>query len=389
MEWFTLDDSLRRARVIEGFESFIWTERYGDVGDFEILINSEQGTRSLFQPGVRIGMNGSYRTMTIETVSDETAEDGVKKLTVTGRSMEAILDDRVAYSKVDDLTAVPKWTLTGKPADIARTIFNTVCVTHALDANDGLPFYTSGRLLPVGSIPEPADSVTLDFDPDTVYNDLVSICTTWPIGFRMVRDGDTGHVYFEVYTGDDRTTTQSVRNAVLFSPTMESISKTAVVKSVASQKSVAYVFGKLDAVKVYATGYDATVSGAARRVLMVNAQDIDMPVGAAYTTALQQRGLTELGKYTAIYAFDGEIPQNQPYVYGVDYNLGDLVEEQSPEGFINQLIVTEQIFVSDSTGELSYPTLTLKDVVLPGTWRARPIGEHWADVPGDQEWDEA
>jgi len=389
MEWFTLNEGLQRAEVIEGYESFVWTERYAECGDFEILVNSEQSYRSLLQPGVRIGMNGSYYTMMIESAVDEIALDGVKKLTITGRSMESILDDRVGYSAVDDLTAKPKWTLTGKPADIARTMFNTVCVTHALDANDSIPFYTTGRLLPLGSIPEPAETVTLDFDPDSLYNDLVSICTTWPIGFRIVRDGDTGHVYFEVYTGNDRTTMQSVRNAVLFSPTMDTISKTAVIKSIAGQKSVAYVYGKLDAVKVYATGYDATVSGAARKVLMVNAQDIDLPLGAALTTALTQRGKNELAKHTAVYAYDGELPQTQPYIYNVDYALGDLVEEQSPEGFINQLIVTEQIFVSDGSGELAYPTLTLKDVILPGTWRARPIGEHWADVPSTLHWNEA
>jgi hypothetical protein len=162
-----------------------------------------------------------------------------------------------------------------------------------------------------------------------------------------------------------------------------------VIKSIAGQKSVAYVYGKLDAVKVYATGYDATVSGAARKVLMVNAQDIDLPLGAALTTALTQRGKNELAKHTAVYAYDGELPQTQPYIYNVDYALGDLVEEQSPEGFINQLIVTEQIFVSDGSGELAYPTLTLKDVILPGTWRARPIGEHWADVPSTLHWNEA
>lgn len=389
MEWFTLNESLQRAEVIEGYESFVWTERYAEWGDFEILVNSEQSYRSLLQPGVRIGMNGSYYTMTVESVVDEIATDGVKKLTITGRSMEAILNDRVAYSAVDDLTAKPKWTLTGKPADIMRSMFNSICVTHVLDANDGIPFYTTGRLLPVGSIPEPTETVTMDFDPDSLYNDLVAVATIWPLGFRLVRDGDTGHVYFEVYTGSDRTTQQSVRNAVLFSPTMDTISKTAIVKSIADAKTVAYVYGKLDAVKVYATGYDATVSGATRRVLMVNAQDIDLPLGAALTTALQQRGRNELAKHTAIYAYDGELPQTQPYIYNVDYALGDLVEEQSIEGFINQLIVTEQIFVSDGSGELAYPTLTLKDVILPGTWRSRPIGEHWADVPGTLHWNEA
>jgi len=122
------------------------------------------------------------------------------------------------------------------------------------------------------------------------------------------------------------------------------------------------------------------------KIEVVKADDLDLAVGAPLTAAMQQRGLEELAKHRTLYAFDGEIPQHQPYTYGVDYNLGDLVEERSPDGFISQLIVTEQIFVSDSSGELSYPTLTLKELLLPGTWVARPIAEHWADVPDDQVW---
>jgi Siphovirus ReqiPepy6 Gp37-like protein len=141
-----------------------------------------------------------------------------------------------------------------------------------------------------------------------------------------------------------------------------------------------------DAIAVYADGVDSSVKDSARRVLLVKADDLDLAVGAPLTAAMQQRGLEELAKHRSLYAFDGEIPQHQPYVYGVDYNLGDLVEERSPDGFISQLIVTEQIFVSDSSGELSYPTLTLKELLLPGTWVARPIAEHWADVPDDQVW---
>jgi hypothetical protein len=386
MEWYTLDDNLQRFRVIEGFESFIWTERYAAQGDFEIVINSNHDSKSLLQTGTRIGMKGSYRVMTIDTVSDELATDGVKKLTVTGKSMENLLDDRVAMPALDDLTAKPKWTITGTPGYIARYIFSQICVTGVMSPNDTIPFYHSGTLLPPGNIPEPNTSYTIDFDPDTVYNDLVKVCEIWSIGFRLVKNGDLGQIYFEVYTGSNRTSFQTILPPVIFSQGMDSISKTSTLRSLADLKTVAYVLAANDAIAVYADGVDSSVTGSARRVLLVKADDIDLAVGAPLTAAMQQRGLEELAKHRALYAFDGEIPQHQPYTYGVDYNLGDLVEERSPDGFISQLIVTEQIFVSDSSGELSYPTLTLKELLLPGTWVARPIAEHWADVPDDQYW---
>ena len=89
MEWYILDDNLQRDEIIEGFESFIWTERYQGWGDFQILIISTPETRNAFQPGVRIGMKFSYRVMTIETVQDDLGDDGTKKLTITGRSIVA------------------------------------------------------------------------------------------------------------------------------------------------------------------------------------------------------------------------------------------------------------------------------------------------------------
>lgn len=388
MEWYTLDANLQRDRVIENFESFIWTERYAAWGDFEILINSNHDSKSLLQTGVRIGMKGSYRVMTIETVSDEFAQDGTKKLTVTGRSMEALLDERAAISMLDDLTAKPKWVITGTPGYVMRYLFSQVCVTGVVSPNDNIPFYHTGTLLPAGQIPEPTTSYTIEFEPDTLYNALVKVAEIWSLGFRLVKNGDTGQIYFEVYTGNNRTTFQTVNPPVVFSRSMDSINKSATLISLADRKTVAYVLAKNDATIVYADGFDSSVSGSERRVLLVKADDIDLAVGAPLTAAMQQRGLEELAKHRTVYAFDGVIPDYQPYIYGIDYNLGDLVEERSPDGFVTKLMVTEQIFACDDSGDFAYPTLMLKELLLPGTWVARPIAEHWADVPPEQHWDD-
>jgi hypothetical protein len=51
------------------------------------------------------------------------------------------------------------------------------------------------------------------------------------------------------------------------------------------------------------------------------------------------------------------------------------------------MIVTEQIFSSDSTGEKSYPTLSIKQVITPGTWVAWDHSEVWDDEPDTVTWD--
>jgi Siphovirus ReqiPepy6 Gp37-like protein len=389
MEWYTLDDSLRRDSVIENYQSFIWTERYSAWGDFQIVTRSTFYNRSLLTPGTMIAMNGSYRVMTIETVKDDLASDGVKNITVTGRSLEAILDDRVAMPLINNLTATPKWICSGTPGAIARYIFDQVCVHGVLSANDTIPLFHEGTFLPPGSIAEPGTAYTMEFDPGTVYKNLLKICEIWPIGFRLVRNGDTGGLYFDVYTGSDRTSGQTVNPPVIFSPGIETMDKMSVLRSISARKNVAYVFAQNGAAIVYASGWDSSVSGLHRRVLVVSASDIDLAAGTPLNDAMAQRGLEELAKYRDVYAVDGEVPQHLPFVYGVDYSLGDLVEERTPDGYINEMLVTEQIFISDHEGERSYPTLVMSDVIAGGSWLARSATEHWDDVPSTQHWDDA
>jgi Siphovirus ReqiPepy6 Gp37-like protein len=388
MEWYTLDDALRRDTVIEGYESFIWAERYSAWGDFQILTKATFASRSLLRPGTRIGKKDSNRVGRIETSKDSIDEDGTKNILVSGRTIEHLLDDRVAMPALADLTTTSQWVITGTPGDIARYIFEQVCVNGVLSAGDAIPFYHAGTLLPSGSIPEPSEIVTITFDPDSVYNDIQKICEIWSLGFRLVKNGDEGEIYFEIYTGSDRTSGQTVNNAVIFSWDTESIGKTEVLRSIAQLKTVAYVFAKNGAMAVYANGYDASSSGADRRAVLVKADDIDLDPGPELNAAMAQKGMEELAKWGEIYAFDGELPPHNPYVYGRDYNLGDLVEERSPDGGSNYMLVTEQIFVSDSEGERTYPTFVLQAVITPGSWITQSSDLHWDDVPAGVHWND-
>ena len=194
--WYTIDASLRRDQVIEGYESFIWTERYSAYGDFQIVMKSTLANRRLLAVDTLIGMNGSYRVMKVRTISDDTDNTGQRNITITGKSLEAILDDRVAVPNLLGSTLTPNWILTGTPGDIARAMFNGVCVFKVLDSLDSIDFYTPGTLLPEGNIGEPANIITIVASPDTLYNSIKQICDAYNLGFRLIKDGDTGKLYF-------------------------------------------------------------------------------------------------------------------------------------------------------------------------------------------------
>jgi hypothetical protein len=385
VELYTLDPLLRRESVIDRFESLIWTERYKETGDFELTIYSTRQSRTLLKAGVKLAMNESYRVMTIETTEDKTDEEGRQILVVKGRSIEEIMDSRVAMNVLDDLTTNPKWILTNPPATVVRQIFHDICVTGILNLGDKIPYIVEGSIMPTSTIAEPIDPITVEIEPVSVYQAIKSICDVWNLGFRILRNFDMSQLYFDVYTGSDRTTGQTVLPAVIFTPELDNLQNTTALKSVSLLKNVAYVFSPAGFEEVYALDVDPESVGFERRVLAVNASDITEE-NPDVSAALIQRGTEELANCRTVQAFDGEINPNSQYKYQRDYYLGDLCEVRDSDGNTNIMRVTEQIFVSDSEGDRSYPTLEVNSFITTGSWLSWTGNKVWIDYGDTEYW---
>lgn len=388
--YYTLDSTFQPVSVIEGFNSFIWTERYSAYGDFQIITKSTFNNRQLLAPDTWLGRTDSKYLMQIKTVTDAVDDQGNKLITVVGKSMEALLLDRVAYPALIDTTTTPNWVLTGTPGNIAREMFNQICCVGALSTSDSIPQFSFGSIYPPGNLGESTDTISVAVTPDYLYNSLKSVCDAYGLGFRLIRGGTpiSPRVYFEVYVGNNRTLNQSSLPPVVFDPDMENLADVNQVTSTDQNKTVAYVFAQNGSAIVYAPNVNPDDQAASRRVLLVNSSNTN-PAGPVLTAELEQEGTQALAMQTTIYSFDGTVPQSNGYVYGVDYNLGDLVEERVSDGNGNQMIVTEQIFSSDNTGETSYPTLTLLQTITPGSWLSwTPPGQVWDDVDPSIHWDD-
>lgn len=277
MELYILDSLLRRKNVIDRFESMIWTERYSAWGDFELVIFSTLESRTLFQAGTRLAMSDSYRVMTVEFVENAVDSEGRQLLTVKGRSLEAILDDRTARNTFADLSTTPKWVLTGTPGAIVRQIFNEICRTNVNFADDEIPFLQLGSIFPASNIPEPDDVITVELDLQSVYTAIKEICDNYDLGFRLVRNFDLSELYFDVYSGSDRTTLQNILEPVVFSPSLDNLTNTSEITSISNYKNIAYVFHTVGVQVVTADGVSVEVEGFERRVMYVDATDIEVP----------------------------------------------------------------------------------------------------------------
>jgi hypothetical protein len=376
MELYVLDDMYRRIAVVDLFESLIWTERFSAWGDFELQVFSTRANRRQFVAGVRLSINVSYRAMTIETIEDVTDEDGRRLLKIKGTSLEYVLTQRLAMAALTDLTTDPKWTLEGTPKEVADQLFHDICVTGILDPGDVLDV-TEDNIFAVDTIPFPADDIIYSFDPKSLYDALKTLCETFSMGFRLIRDVVTATLYFDVYMGSDRTASQTELPAVIFSPDFDNLSNTRKLSTTAVWKNVAYVISAVGHELVYEDGVDPTVEGFNRRVLYVNANDIDDPDGPTASAQMIQRGKEELAKNRAFIGLDGEVAQSSQYVYGIHYNLGDLIEIRDDDGARTSMRVTEHIFISDKEGDRSYPSLTIGQFIVPDSYDGWPPADDY------------
>lgn len=378
MEVYILDDFLRRIDVVDDFESLIWSERFRAYGDFELIMESNRDNRLRFAAGTKLSMSESKYVMTVKTQTDLLNNEGKKILKIQGPSLEKILEDRVAKKTMSDLSLEPTWDITGLPAVVARKIFHDICVLGTLDSHDVIPNVVEGASN--GTIPEPSTSITVNLDPQSVYSAIKSICDTWDLGFRLRRLSDSTQLNFDIYTGSERTSSQVTFAPVIFAPELDNIQNISELTSIDGAKNVAYVFSPAGFKVVYPPSVDPTVAGFNRQVMFVKADDITFSSTSDVPAALTQRGIEELSKLKPILALDGEISQNSQYKYGVDYNLGDLVELRNTDSITNVMRVEEQIFVSDNEGKRSYPTLTINTFVNPGTWLSWKPNLHWGEL---------
>jgi hypothetical protein len=363
---YILDSALRRDSVIDDFESLIWTERMSDLGDFELSVRSTLATRSTFVVGRLLAINKSHRVMEVENVEDNVDDDGKEMLTVKGRSLERILDDRIVKYSGGNLEVSNEWIIEATPANVARTMFNRICRTGALSQHDLIPFLQTGSIFPTGTIPEPTEVITHTQRPESLYRAIKTVCKMYELGFRLVRGPDDSTLYFDVYAGNNRTTQQSNFSPVVFSVQLDNIQNYSEFSNVQETKNVAYVYTDTHAMLIYGPHVATTVSGFERRAMVLTPQvPQDHPNPAAF---LVEEGKKALRAARGHSLFDGEVNERSAYIYGVDYEVGDLVEMRNKDGVITHKRVTEQIFVADEQGERSYPTLSLDISDPQNTW---------------------
>lgn len=161
------------------------------------------------------------------------------------------------------------------------------------------------------------------------------------LGWNISIDYDAKAFRFDVLQGRDLTAGQSINPPAIFSTEFFTLKSLSYMESDLDFKNVAVVAGQGEGVdrRIITVG-DLTATGLDRRVLFVDARDIeeetddDPPVPIPVERIeerLRQRGMEKLAEHQQEIFMEGQALAKSRLIYGVDYDLGDMVTLQDKE----------------------------------------------------------
>ena len=99
MDVMILNTDLDAVSIVDTYESFIWTDRYYAYGDFELYEAMRDGLLDYIKQDYYLQSKESEHVMIVEKIQITSDTEDGNHVTVTGRSLESILDRRIVWGQ--------------------------------------------------------------------------------------------------------------------------------------------------------------------------------------------------------------------------------------------------------------------------------------------------
>lgn len=353
MYYYVLNMNFEAVGLIDSFKSAIWTDRYQECGDFEIMTFPDKTIMDVMRTDYYLVNPSSKHTMIIEGREVDTDIDEGDYFIVTGRSLESILSRRVVWTQTS---------LEGNLQNGIKQLLTDAFISPTV----------SERKVPNFVFKESTDeritSLTMEaqYTGDDLYEVIKDLCTANDIGFRITLD-ESNNFVFELYKGDDRSYDQTENPYVIFSPSFDNIIDSQYAETSKEYKNVALVGGEGEGPERKYTSV-GTTSGLLRREIFTDARDAssENEDGTKFTTEeynniLAARGQKDLDANKYAKTFEGEVDATRGFVYDQDFFLGDIVQVEDEYGMEGSSLVSEIIWSEDEDGYKCYPTFVAQN----------------------------
>ena len=343
MNIFLLNEKFESIELIDYFQSFIWADRFREIGDFELYVSTDNKAINDVESDMYMFLDESPKLMIVEGKEVQSDPEQGSFWIITGRSLESILTRRIVWGKV---------AVSGNLQNAVKKLINDSIINPSMDSRKISNFKFKDSDDP--AITSLTIDETLEYNGEELYTAVAEICENKHIGFKVTLDEEFNFV-FELYAGVDRSYDQEENPYVVFSPKYDNLFNSNYFESTKDYKNVAWAFASEGDSQISA--YVGDTSGLKRREIAVStsvSQDT-----ADKTSFLKQKANEELSKNPITKKFEGEVDSQMLYIYGRDYTLGDVVQLRNEYGQEGSARVEEMVFSFDtSSGTTRIPTFS-------------------------------
>lgn len=333
-----MNSNFERLAVIDDYNSFIWTTRYYDCGDFELCVDVHSNSFDLFQMDYYILRDDDENVGIIENVKIQRNEEGHEIMIVSGRFLPSIIGRRIISKQTQ---------ISGNVSNGIYMLLQNEIINPTI-AQRKISNFVCGNYINTQAIEQ-------QFTGDNLLTAITDICRTYNIGFKVILN-DSNQYVFQMFNGVDRSYGQNVNPYVVFSDAYDNLLSSEYeenYKNIATNVLVAGEGEGLDRKTLWVT--KSNPSGINRHEVYKDHRNIRSNDGeisdAEYNQLLHEAGLEQLTTFTQ--AFTGTVYFDN-IVYKQDVNIGDIctIENARWGMYINARLV-EVIESVNEAGEYS------------------------------------
>lgn len=352
MDIYVLNRNNEIIDVIDDYNSAIWNLKYNERGDFELYIAANWKVIKLLSVGNRLVRgkdmmpDGSlHNVMTIDKIQLTTdAEDG-DNLIVTGYDLKTILKQRIVWEQT---------ILSGTVEECIKKLIYENIIDPDIKARK-----IDNFILKLPGIYDQMHKQQIT--GDNLYDVVVSILQMYQTGWDVYIDAHKNYV-MELYSGIDRSASQTVTPNIEFSAGNENISEDTYAVDYTSYITTVVVAGEGEGLARRRSIVGDSVEGIDRYEGYKDARDISSNneeiSQTEYIALLTAEGQDYIAEHSFVENYEGSIETNGMYIYGKDYFLGDVVTVVNKYGITANPRITGVIESVSDEGEITIPSLS-------------------------------
>lgn len=336
-----MNTSFERLGMIDDYTSFIWTERYYKVGDFELCVAVSPENLAMLQRDYYVCRDDSEDVGIIEDIKLSSNADGEQQMIVSGRFLASIVGRRIVAQQTEfnDKTI---------PA-IIQGLLNDAIISPSIEA----------RKIPNFSFQDDSGytgTLSIQYTGKNLLETIEYLCKTYGLGFKVVLE--SGNFVFHLYSGTDRSYGQTENTFVVFSNDYDNLKSSEYEEGYSDTVTDVLVAGEGEGLeRKMAWASKQTNAGLARYEAFKDARNASTNDGeisdSVYLQQLVSDGLESITSFTK--AFSGSVYFNN-YTYGKDIKMGDVCTIMNTRWGIG--MNTRIIEMIESTSESGEHTMT-------------------------------